>query len=182
MANLAFAAGNFFPFNGLDRSLETLVSGPPDRSRTGAILANIPYLRHFEALGARPATNVFGDPWGSKTADPIEIIEDRLLSQSISVWNTSKPLTGQDKKLYEFIGRYQIGPNGPQRGALELRNGYLTDQEWANYRDVWAANAKREWLSSLDRMARMDEDGRAKAAAELSTKASRKAKSRFNYE
>jgi hypothetical protein len=178
MSSMAYATSNFIPFNGLDRSLAALSVGPPDRSRTGAILANIPIVR----WGASPAINVFGDRWGNKSESSLNLLWDRQWNQSLIPLNISTPLSGQDKRLYEFIGDRLIGPSASQRGTVELRNGYLTDKEWYDYSKYRGQVLKQQMSSQLDRLGRMDYDSLSKAIAELSTKATRKAKERFNYE
>jgi len=177
-SSIAYAVSNLVPFNGLDRSIAALAVGPPDRSRTGAILANIPIARW---LATDPAINVFGDKWGNKSDANFAVLWDRQWNQGLIPLNISAPLTGQDKRLYGFIGERLIGPSPALRGALELRNGYVTDKQWYDYSIYRGQALKREMVTQLDRLRRMDDDSLSKAIAELSTKATKKAKDRFNY-
>ena len=178
VSNLAYSAANLIPFNGLDRSISALALGPPDRSRTGAIWANIPIVRH---LAHQPAINVFGDPWGNKSESALNQLWDRQWNQGLIPLNISAPLTGNQKRLYNFIGERLMGPSDPLRGALELRNGYLTDEEFYRYKQYRGKQMTQTWLTDLDRWRKLDDDSLSKAIAELSTKATKKAKDRFNY-
>ena len=178
VSNLAYSAANLIPFNGLDRSISALALGPPDRSRTGAIWANIPIVRH---LAHQPAINVFGDPWGNKSESALNQLWDRQWNLGLIPLNISAPLTGNQKRLYNFIGERLMGPSDPLRGALELRNGYLTDEEFYRYKQYRGKQMAHTWLTDLDRWRKLDDDSLSKAIAELSTKATKKAKDRFNY-
>jgi hypothetical protein len=71
------------------------------------------------------------------------------------------------------------GPGLPQRGAIEARNGLLSDDQWIDYVTYRGKEVKRLVNRSFSRLKNLDDTELTRAMGEISSDATKAAKARY---
>lgn len=177
LGSVLYKANPVIPFSGLIGSVERLFIGPDQsRGRMGAIWSNLPVAR---SLLTRRDVNALGDPRGFPTGDTLATVGNRLYLSGLLPLAVLTPPSGPDKAVYEFIMERGTGPGLPQRGAIEARNGLLTDDQWIDYVTYRGKEVKRVMIRELPRLRRMDDTQLSRAMGQIASDATEKAKSKY---
>ena len=180
LGSLLYKANPIMPFSGLIGSVERLIVGPDQsRGRMGAIWANVPIAR---SLLTRRDVNALGDPRGFPTGDALATIANRMYLTGLLPVAITTPPSSKDVEIYKFIMERGTGPGLPQRGAIEARNGLLSDDLWIDYVEFRGAEVKRLMSRNLSRLQKLDDTELTRAMGEISSDATKKAKSRFRLQ
>lgn len=180
LGSLLYKANPIIPFSGLMGSVERLIVGPDQsRGRMGAIWANLPIAR---SLLTRRDVNALGDPRGFPTGDTLATAANRMYLTGLLPVAITTPPSPKDAEIYKFIMERGTGPGLPQRGAIEARNGLLSDDQWIDYVAFRGAEVKRLMSRSLPRLKKLDDTELTRAMGEISSDATKKAKSRFRLQ
>ena len=179
LSSVTYPASNFVPYAGLIRSVESLISAPPDRTREGAIWASIPIAR---SLLTNAAVNPLGDPVGlASHTDFWTRTQDRVWNIGGLPFAVTKPvLSPTDKAVYGLILERGIGPGIPQRSIIESKNTLLDTEDWIKFVQYRGKLVKQAMYAQIGRLRGMDDEKLSKAIANISGDATSTAKKRFN--
>jgi hypothetical protein len=177
LGGLLYKANPVIPFSGLISSVERLFVGPDQfRGRMGAIWSNVPIAR---SLLTRRDVNALGDPRGFPPGDTLATAGNRMYLTGLMPLAITTPPSPQDARIYEFIMERGTGPGLPQRGAIEARNGLLSDDQWIDYVTYRGKEVKRLVNRSFSRLKNLDDTELTRAMGEISSDATKAAKARY---
>lgn len=130
---VGYTVNAWTPWGGLTKSTIKIFTGAQEQgSVTSAFLSNVPIAQIITGEVVGPRLNFLGDQIGGQPDDMLKKMAERASYAGFPIYIALNP-DNPDKDIYDFIVRKGVAPSIPLRSEMESKNGFLTDEEWANY-------------------------------------------------